>query len=126
MSISVSGISEVLFLGRPRKGCPPPITPLQVTMHIQRRDYDRIVYSRDHPNQPFHEILHKILAKLDNLEEEVKGMRLELDEYRHFIKAKGLEEELSKVYDSEQPPKEEETNKGEYLGVVNRYPSWDV
>lgn len=52
-------------------------------------------------------------------------MRLELNEYRQFIKAKGLEEELSKVYDKEKPPKEE-TNEGEYLGVVNSCPEWDV
>jgi hypothetical protein len=58
------------------------------------------------------------------LKEEVRNMRLELNEYRQFIKAKGLEEELSKVYDNEQPHKEEETNEG--LGIVNRYPEWDV
>ncbi len=83
------------------------------------------MYSREHPNQPFHEILYKILFELEKLRGEVKGMRLELDEYRHFIKAKGLEEELSKVYDND-PLKEEETNEGEYLDVVNRYPDWDV
>lgn len=52
-------------------------------------------------------------------------MRLELNEYRQFIKAKGLKEGLSSVYDNEQSPKEE-TNGGECLGVVNRYPEWDV
>jgi len=49
-------------------------------VHIQRRDYDNIVYKRDYPSQPFHEILHKILAKLDSLEEEIKDMRLEQEE----------------------------------------------
>jgi uncharacterized coiled-coil DUF342 family protein len=91
-------------LSRPRKGCPKPIPIPLTTIHIQRRDYDNVVYKREYPNQPIHEILHKIFAKLENLQEEVgslreevKDIRLELDEYRRFIKAKGLEEELSKI-----------------------------
>jgi regulator of replication initiation timing len=97
------------------------------------RDYDNVVYKREYPSQPLHEILHKIFAKLENLQEEVgslreevKEIRLELDEYRRFIKAKGLEEELSKIFDNpvEQPQPEE--SKDENEDIVNRYPDWDV
>ncbi len=113
-------------MARPRKGCPRTVPLPQVTIHIQRRDYDSIVYKREYPNQPLHEILHKILAELGGLKEEIKDIRLELDEYKNIIKAKGLETELSKIFE---PPAEKtslQPIQEDSFNVVNQYPNWDI
>ena len=64
----------------------------------------------------------QIILSTPLIERAIDAQRTHL--IKHVINP--LRGELCKVYDNEQPLKEEEYNKGEYLGVVNRYRDWDV
>jgi hypothetical protein len=57
--------------------------------------------------------------------EEVKDIRLELHEYKNFINAKGLEAELSEIFDTDNSEPIQKLQKQESFEVVNRYPDWD-